>query len=328
MIIFFANAPLQHSAFSFSLRINFSLTLGSARVFVLAIFCGRQHLLLDRVIVAPTVVGAVAETRMNGSFSNLDGFDFDIDDIDVPSSEILFPTETSQGQAQNPSEEFISSIPSGDLGVRTDSYPSHGSAMGFAPQQQYDPMVVEHFRNRLNPAPAPPFQSSIAGSSVQSASTSAPPVQRQEPVAPPSSEGGPLILKGRNIQGTGIICQLIEPMLCMILVVSCFKNSNNDLLLFLLDLMVDSVNFICGCSGFMPLQNELFLEVVKEHFVERLKDPSFYALCEKRYPVRDEVLPIIDKARIHSRIRDVRIWTVVGKNRLRESNWMEMEFEE
>ena len=94
------------------------------------------------------------------------------------------------------------------------------------------------------------------------------------------------------------------------------------------DLMVDSVNFICGCSGFLPLQNELFLEVVREHFTERLKDPEFYELCERRYPVRDEVQPIIERARQHSRIQDVRIWTVVGKHRLRESNWLELDFED
>jgi hypothetical protein len=92
--------------------------------------------------------------------------------------------------------------------------------------------------------------------------------------------------------------------------------------------MKDSVNFICGCSGFMPLQNEVFLEVVKEHLAARLEDPAFYALCEKRYPVRDEVVPIIEKARKHSKINDVRIWTVVGKHRLRESNWLDFDFED
>ena len=92
--------------------------------------------------------------------------------------------------------------------------------------------------------------------------------------------------------------------------------------------MGDSVNFICGCSGFLPLQNELFLEVVREHFIERLKDPEFYALCEKRYPVRDEVAPILEAAAKYSRSNDVRIWTVVGKHRLRESNWLDLEFED
>ena len=92
--------------------------------------------------------------------------------------------------------------------------------------------------------------------------------------------------------------------------------------------MIDSVNFICGCSGFLPLQNELFLEVVKEHFMERLQDPEFYDRSGIRYPVRDEVQPIINKARQHSRTQDVRIWTVVGKHRLRESNWLELDFED
>ena len=94
------------------------------------------------------------------------------------------------------------------------------------------------------------------------------------------------------------------------------------------DLMVDSLNFVCGCSGFLPLQNELFLEVVKAHFVERLQDPEFYGRCGNRYPVRDEVQTIIDKARQHSRTGDVRIWTVVGKHRLKEMNWLDLDFED
>lgn len=64
------------------------------------------------------------------------------------------------------------------------------------------------------------------------------------------------------------------------------------------------------------------------HFTERLQDPAFYDLCGNRYPVRDEVQPILDKARQQSSIQDVRIWTVVGKHRLKESNWIELDFED
>lgn len=74
------------------------------------------------------------------------------------------------------------------------------------------------------------------------------------------------------------------------------------------------------------MQNEIFLEVVKTHFAERLQDPAFYEMCGVRYPVRDEVQPIIERVKQHSSIGDVRIWTVVGKHRLKESNWMDLDF--
>jgi hypothetical protein len=88
------------------------------------------------------------------------------------------------------------------------------------------------------------------------------------------------------------------------------------------------MHFICGCAGFSPLHNAIFLQVVHAHFVERLQDPVFYEICGTRYPVRGEVAAIMEQARQVPGNQGVRIWTVVGKTRLRESNWMDLEFED
>jgi hypothetical protein len=93
-------------------------------------------------------------------------------------------------------------------------------------------------------------------------------------------------------------------------------------------LMPGLMHFICGCSGLSPLQHAIFLQVVHTYFVERLKDPDFYRLCGTRFPVRGETAAIIEQAKKVPGYQGVRIWTVVGKTRLRESNWMDLEFED
>lgn len=137
-----------------------------------------------------------------GSFPNLDEFNFNIDEIDLDniSSELLAgPSQLSQMQSsatQTTSGDFLSRIPTGDLGVPSQATMSYGSALSQQPQA-IDPSVVEHFRHQLNPNPIQP-----PGVPQPLAPPNPMPTSTEAAVPASSDSTAPLILKGRDIQGT------------------------------------------------------------------------------------------------------------------------------